>query len=159
MELVKKLGYHRAAVETQILETTLRRWGKVGIKRIGKSSRHPIYPDIENDLIKTFRGARGSGMLTTNGIMIREARRIALRQKNADFVGTLSWLSGFKRRHQICYRRNTRVAQKLPVNAIQKIEEFTDELTKLIEIKKYQLDAIANVDETSIFFDSLSIIL
>jgi len=37
----------------------------VGVERLGKSGRKPRNPEIEADLLRTFKDARSNGMLKT----------------------------------------------------------------------------------------------
>ena len=63
-------------------------------------------------------------MMASTRILIN-VRMIAQMQKNAEFKRTISWLEGMTKRANIYYRRNTKVPQKLPPDAADKIEEFT----------------------------------
>ena len=88
---------------------------------------------------------------------IRErARSIAERDNLKDFVGSLSWLDGFKKRGRICYRKSTRVAQKVKPGSDVLVKDFQDKFFQLIEANQYAKEAIVNVDETGICFDSPS---
>jgi len=156
LELTNKLGFQKVAFQTDIPETTLRRWAKVGIENKGTNGRPPFFPSIEADLVKVFRDARMNGMLMTNAILLKEAQIIAQMQKNKDFIGSMSWLRGVKNRNNIVYRRGTKIAQKLPLDAFEKFNEFTTEVTNLLEVNRYPLEAIVNIDETGIFFDTFS---
>ena len=107
--LVKLVSVAKVSAHTGIPESTIRRWRKVGTARLGVSGRKPQFLEIEKDLLKIFKDERRKGTQITNQIMLREARKIAEREEIKGFVGSLSWLDGFKRRNQICYRKSTRV--------------------------------------------------
>ena len=106
--------------------------------------------------MKIFRDARTSGIIMTNSILLREARLIGEKKKDVDFVGTISWLRGVKKRNNIVYRRNTKIAQKMPLDAVEKVDNFTNEVMELLELHKYSLEAIVNIDGTGVFFDTCS---
>ena len=76
--------------------------------------------------LKLFRDVRTLGILLTNSSLLAEARKIAEGLKTKDFVGTPSRLEEVKRRNEICYRKSTRVNQKLPEKASILIEQFKD---------------------------------
>jgi len=154
--LAKTIGVARASMHSGIPETSIRRWQKSGLSRTGKSGRIPLFPEIEAELLKVFKDFRHNGILQTNKSLQLEARRIAQRLKNNDFVGTGSWLQGFKKRNGICYRRGTKVGQRIPQDAEERIQEFKSQIVKLFEEHKYHLEAVVNADETGLCFDALS---
>jgi len=156
LELATKFGAHKVSVKSGIPETTIRRWQKVGTDYKKGSGRLPTFPEIEIELMKVFREARANGILMTNNSMLREARKIAERLKNTNFVGTMSWLDGVKKRNELSYRRHTRVAQKLKENALEQQEEFRNKIIELFEKHEYQLDSVINIDETGLNFDQIS---
>jgi len=108
LELAQQLGPSRVSVHTGIPETTIRRWSKVGIDRTGNSGRLPTFPVVEQELLKVFQAFRSVGIQQTNKSLLFESRKIADRLKQNDFVGSSSWLRGFKRRNGIVYRREDR---------------------------------------------------
>ena len=65
-------------------------------------------------------------------------------------------MQGFKKRNGICYRRGTKVGQRVPEDAELKIQEFKDKVVKLFEENKYHLDSVVNIDETGLVFDAVS---
>ena len=95
----------------------------MGINRIGSSGRKPLFSDMEAELLRFFKTHRDKGIPVTNYTLLREARRIA-EAKQRDFTGSTAWLDGFKRRHQICYRRTTHVAQKPKPSAVAELQAF-----------------------------------
>ena len=104
-ELAEKIGLFQVSLQTGIPEASVRRWKKDGPFGKGGSGRQPLFPNVENELVKVFRDARALGILMTNSCLISEARKIGERLKVKDFTGTLSWLEGFKKRNGICYRK------------------------------------------------------
>ena len=156
VELAGKIGPHQVSVQTGIPEASIRRWKKVnGTKSVG-SGRQPQHPEIEAELIKMFCDSRSHGILTTNASLLHLSRKIAERLKKSDFVGTMSWLDGVKKRHNICYRKSTRTGQKIPADAQNLINCFKEKIIGLFELHKYPPGSVVNIDETGIFFDTVS---
>ena len=85
--------------------------------------------------------------------MISEARKIAEKKKIKEFIGTTNWVQGFRRRHNIVYRRRTKVGQKVKPDAAKDLKEFQDKMMSLIKTHQYPRTAIVNIDETGITFD------
>ena len=156
LELAHQHGFQKVAANTGIPETTIRRWSKVGVKKIGVSGRIPLFPAVEAELVNVFRDNRAKGLMIINSHLLQEARKIALRQKNPQSIGTMSSLQGIKKRQGICYRRHTRVAQKLPQDAPEKIEAFSNRIKLLFEEHAYDLKSVVKIDETGFFFDSFA---
>lgn len=156
VELAEKIGPYQVSVQTGIPEASVRRWKKNGPVGKGGSGRQPLFPNVESELMKMFRDSRSLGILMTNSCLLNEARKIGERLKVKDFVGTLSWLEGVKKRNGICYRRSTRVSQRIPEDAKVQVEEFREKFLNLYTQHQYPLNAIVNIDETGINFDSIS---
>ena len=97
-----------------------------------------------------------NGILMINSALLTEARQIAVRLKIKDFVGTYSWLQRFKDRNQICYRKTTRMGQKLHPSAKKEAENFKAKIIELCEKYRYPMNAVVNLDESGIFFDAPS---
>ena len=153
VELCQKVGVNRVASSTGIPESSLRRWSKVGVDRLGTSGRAPFYQEIEEDLFNYFKNLRTAGISINNQLLLNEARRIANSHGIEGFLGTLSWLDGFKKRHDIVYRRPTRTSQKLSPDSVEMLGKFQKEFLVLVESHGYPLEAICNIDETGICFD------
>jgi hypothetical protein len=109
--------------------------------------------ELEQKLLASFKDLRRKGIQVSNKLLIKESRRIANSLGFEDFIGSYSWLDGFKRRNNICYRRPTKVSQKLKETSQKDIEEFQAKLESLVEKHKYPVDAIANFDETGVCLD------
>jgi len=140
--LTQELRPSRVSSYTGIPESSLRRWNKVGISRTGNSGRRPMYPIVEAELLKVFKEGRSNGMVLNKRNMMYKARRIADKMKTKDFVGSISWLEGWKKRHGICYRRCTKVGQKLLPDVFDKIQESNMKIIELFERHQYSLDAV-----------------
>jgi len=153
VELCGKVGTLKVAASTSIPESTLRRWQKVGVNRVGHSGRHPKYKNIEPDLFASFMNCRAEGISVNNRYLLKEARIIAQQKDIEDFIGTLSWLEGFKRRHNIVYRRPTRVSQKLKPDSQEQLKQFQEKYIELQKKHQYDPNAIVNIDETGISMD------
>ena len=57
------------------------------------------------------------------------------------------------KRHFLTFRRNTYISQKLPENYLDKIQEFLSYNIKLRSKYWFELDAIANMDETPLYLN------
>ena len=57
------------------------------------------------------------------------------------------------KRHFLTFRRNTHISQKLLENYLEKIMEFLSYNIKLRNKYWFELDAIANMDETPLYLD------
>jgi len=156
IELAKKVGVLRVSANTGIPESSIRRWSKVGPSRLGCSGRRPAYPQIERALLKLFKECRQKGIQVTNAYLIKEARKVAELLEVPDFLGSNGWLSGFKRRNKIVNRRKTRIASKLKPDSVENFKKFQERIIELTQKHQYQLDAIVNMDETGVTFDSPS---
>ena len=106
--------------------------------------------------MKIFRDARNNDMLMTNSILPTEARQIAVRLKIKDFVSTYSWLQRFKDWNLIYYRQITSMGKKLPSSAKKEAENFKAKIIELCEKYRYPMNAVTNLDESGIFFDTPS---
>ena len=56
-------------------------------------------------------------------------------------------------RHFLIFRRNTRVAEKLPENYLDKIQEFFCYNIQLRHKSNYELYAMTNINETPIYLN------
>ncbi len=63
------------------------------------------------------------------------------------------WLKSFFRRHNWTLRRQTSLAQMLPVDQEEKIARFRQDVYNVRCNGDFPYDLIANMDETPIFFD------
>lgn len=151
--LAAKLGASKVSAKTGIPESSIRRWKSVGVARLGVSGRKPQFSDLEVELLHLFKIQRNRGISMSNRTLLIAARNIAERRGLHGFVGSPSWLDGFKRRSRICYRRSTRVCQKIKKESEQQAKEFQDQIAQLTQKYNYPKGAIVNADETGIFFD------
>ena len=63
------------------------------------------------------------------------------------------WWYRFIKRHFLTFRRNTHISQKLPENYLDKILEFLSYNIKLRRKYWFEVDAIANMDETPLYLN------
>jgi len=145
----------RTSMMTSVPESTVRRWVKLGpTSQTQNSGRKPQFEAIEKDLLRLFKQQRLNGIPLTNKYLIQEARKIAVGQGIKDFLGTNSWLDGFKRRHKIGYRKSTHTSQKLKAESKEELQNFQDKLTQLTSTYHYSPEAVANIDECGLFYDN-----
>jgi len=93
IELCKKVGTLKVAASTLIPESTLRRWQKDGVNRVGKSGRGPKYEELESELFEKFMSCRSEGVSINNQFLLKEARLIARKKGIDDFLGTIAGLT------------------------------------------------------------------
>ena len=148
VHIAKKFGAARVSISTDIPESSISRW-----IRISGSGRKPRYTELEEELLNYFVDCRRNGVQINNNSLLKQARIVADSKGFADFIGSLSWLSGFKWRRLIVYRRRTRMGQRLRQTAEQDLESFQKQIFDFIDQHKYPLEAIINIDEPGICFD------
>ena len=153
LELSEKMGVAEVSSKTGIPESSLRRWRKIGVARVGMSGRRPQYMQLEAELLELFKFKRSKSYAVTNKDLIKEAKQLAASMGLTDFSGSMSWPQGFKTRHCLCYRKATRVSQKLKATAIEDGKRFQEQIGELIAKHHYPPAAIVNADETAIYFD------
>jgi len=139
LNLVDKLGPSKVAFETGIPESSLRRWRKNGISKTAKGGRKPAFPEVERELLVWFKDMRNRGYSVTNGTLFNEALKLE------DFIGSQSWLNGFKIRSRIVYRRADPLKISSPIST-----------NDLLELHNYALESIVNIDESGLAFDSFN---
>ena len=70
LQLAEELGATNVSIKTGILESSIRRWKKVGVERLGLSGRRPQYIEVEKELIVKFKAERSRGTLITNQYLL-----------------------------------------------------------------------------------------
>jgi len=75
------------------------------------------------------------------------------RDSTNEFKTSTRWMSGFMKRHNLSWRRRTKILQKLPSQTNELLENFRQFITRLRTEKLFQLSNILNIDETSTWFD------
>jgi len=70
-----------------------------------------------------------------------------------DFKASDAWFNRFLNRHNLSLRRRTKISQKLPKELHEKLCSFHHYIRTLQKDNNFDLNCIANMDETPIFFD------
>lgn len=156
IDLTSKLGSCKVAAITGIPESSLRRWSKTGPTRLSGSGRKPSFPLIEKKLLESFKELRSKGIGVNNASLLKMATEIADELHEENFVGSIGWVRGFRRRNRIVTRRRTRVSQKLCATSEEELRDFQKQIVDLIKLHKYDSEAILNIDEVGITFDNPS---
>ena len=59
-------------------QSSLRRWRKAGLGRVGMSGRKPLYQLLELELFEIFKAKRAKGNAMTNQDLLREPKERAV---------------------------------------------------------------------------------
>ena len=73
-----------------------------------------------------------------------------------DFKASDAWFNRFLNRHNLSLRRRTKISQKLPKELHEKLCSFHHYICTLQKDNNFDLNCIANMDKTPIFFDMVS---
>jgi hypothetical protein len=146
------LGYSYVAKQTNINESNVRRWKKIGIKRKAGSGRKAFYPEIEVQVYQKFLDLRRDGKQVSNQILKKIYGDIAKKNDNELIVGR-GLIAGFKKRYSIVYRKRTRASQKIRGEETEHILKFQQDISLLLMKHSYKADAIINANETAVYLD------
>ena len=158
IRLIKAYGIGTVFHRTNIPLSCLRRWQKQGPERKEGSGRRPFWEDLEDDLLEWFSTQRESSKQVTVPLLQKEALRI-FEEKYKDeeiinFKCSIGWVNNWRRRHDVVYRSSTHHQTRKSENEQAIIDGFTGQLEALIAKHKYTPDAIVNIDETPVYWDS-----
>jgi len=130
-------------------------------KRIlpGSGRKPTLPPEIENAIIEWMRSRRDRSKKVRGKSIKKQAlnlvKNLGEQFKIKKFKASRGWLSGFKKRHKIRYRRITSLSRKLSdgqLNEYQK--QYSQDIMKLKNTLQISESQIYNMDETPILFDT-----
>ncbi|CAG8799291.1 4972_t:CDS:2, partial [Dentiscutata erythropus] len=142
IEYAKKTNNHAAARFFNVDYTQISRWrvkeeefknARKTSHRIG-SGASSLYPLAENSLKEWIFKLSYSNTLNI-------------------FKASDPWLNLFMNRFNLSLRRCTKTFQKLPKDLHEKVTEFHGFINELRINNNFELNCIANMDETSVYFD------
>jgi len=103
---------------------------------------------VNNALSEWIAGALAANHVLTGKILQMKARDFARRfLEESDFKASKSWLTKFKRRHNLHQVRMQGEANSAPLEILPEARQRLQEI-----IKKYDLDDVFNADETALFY-------
>ena len=110
------------------------------------------WPHLDDAVAKWVPEKRESGLTITQTNIrryaIKEARKLGLNE----FTASAGWCTRFMRRHNFVLRK-TKIAQKLPKELTEKVNNFLTFIIKHRKANEYKLSSIGNMDETPLNFD------
>ena len=135
----------------------LARWVKSGPERKTGSGKKPAFPELEIVLFEWFVRQREERLAVSVPGLKKQALKVAetllINQKDdTKFYASRGWLTNWMNRFNVSIRRTTHVGQKMSPISLSQAKKFVAEFESLISKHKYELDAIANVDETPIYW-------
>ena len=116
----------------------------------GKSSKTISY---ENEILDYVYYNKALGNAVTSNEIIFKLWSIYKKYREKSWSSLQKWWYRLMKRHFLTFRRNTHISQKLPENYFDKIKEFLSYNIKLRSKYWFELDAIANMDETPLYLN------
>ena len=116
----------------------------------GKSSKTISY---ESEIFDYVYYNRALGNAVTSNEIIFKLWSIDEKYGEKSWISLQKWWYRFMKRHFLTFRRNTHISQKLLEKYLDKILEFVFYNIKLRSKYWFELDAIANMDETPLYLN------
>ncbi|CAG8620819.1 7958_t:CDS:1, partial [Paraglomus occultum] len=166
----KKTSNHAAARLFSVDHTQISRWRtkEEDLKKTRQTNRRagsgalPSYPLAEELLRKWILNQREGGIAVTPYDVKLQMKRLLANDFNQlypdaanSFKASDPWLRRFMNRNNLSLRRHTKVSQKLPKDLHEKLCSFHKYIHLLQNNNNFELNCIANMDETPIFFDMI----
>ncbi|CAG8563033.1 2429_t:CDS:2 [Cetraspora pellucida] len=140
---------------------------KVGYKKschLGSSDRKKFFPEEEAQLYAWIVEMHNAALaITYNSLKLKMLRivsetalkshELAKRQLASSFKTFSIWLMHFLKCHKLTLCQKTKIAQKMPADLEEKLLNFQQHVIQLHYMKNYSLSNIANMNETSVWFD------
>ncbi len=151
-ELEKFLGVPKSTIaRLKREETKLRedlsdvQTGKAG-KR--KRKREGKNPDVDDALNKWFAVRSEQGVNLSGPMLKTKAEELAVKMGHNDFSATDGWLSRWKVRHNIKFKKHH--GEKGSADVLKAEEWLSNQLPKLLT--EYSLEDVYNADETGLYY-------
>ena len=146
--------------EDKYREMANNRFMSIKKRRTLEYPRVPLFPEIDSKVLELHKQMRSKGLAVTREIMTdkalieyNELKRTST-EPIADFKASSGWMTGFIDRNKIISRTPTSVGQKIPENARELALNFFEYIERWRETDRSQQNAIYNVDEVPMYFDS-----
>lgn len=122
-------------------------------KKIGSGNRQKLPLTIELEIFKWFLDVRQTGIPISDEL-IKIRGKFLLKHHNSDinFEFSNGWLDKFKNKYNIRKRKGGSTIVRITDDDLNKIKLFIKEIKDKIKSNEY--DAIINIDETGIYYDS-----
>ena len=111
------------------------------------------WPHLDDTVAKWVSESREKGFIISRTNIRRYAMKEAKKMGLPEFTASAGWCTRFMKRHDFVIRRKTKIAQKLPKELTEKINNFLTFVTKHRKTNEYKLSCIGNMDETPLNFD------
>lgn len=143
----------------------IRRWKLNKAKLLAKKLKNPkaksvhsgmpaMHEAIESEVYDWLIEQRENGFAVSTADVITKATLIDSTFKNGDILKQEYWCRSFRERHELVFRRPTRIAQHHPDEAEQVKLQFATNVMTLVKTRDVQLAMLANMDETAVYFDT-----
>jgi len=144
----KQIRYWRAQ-ELELLQKLIENSNAKTVHK-GVSAAHP---ELEIEVYEWFNQMRNDGFPVTTPDIITKARVYYPNFKEGSMGALIAWARAFRQRHDLVFRRPTRVAQSTPEESEAIRVEFAQ--TTMTNIKAQQVPPamFVNMDETAIYFE------
>lgn len=126
----------------------IRRCGKSSITR--KTSKESKFSELEKILFTWYQQSRAANIPIDGSIIREKAKQIAERLGINDFAASNGWITRFKDRHGLVYKKLA--GESASVDPVR-TSSWINELPKLLE--GYEPRDIYNADETGLFYNCL----
>ena len=153
-------GNRAAQREYGINESNIREWckkknrlAKLPKSKMADRGSKAHHPALEEELMVFVSDRRRGGVGVSTRDLRKDAKKIAKRQNNTTFGGSVNWVYAFLRRHNLSIRRRTHIAQKLLADHEDKLMEFQQFIIRQRKNFDYELSQIGNADQTPLTFD------
>ena len=120
--------------------------GAVDLKR--KRFQSSRYEDVDEALLKWFRGARDQKVPVSGPLLLSKAKEFAEKMGNHNFQGSAGWLARFKKRHKVTFRSVSGESASVSQDVVD--EWLSETLPQLLQ--DYSARDIFNADETGLFW-------
>lgn len=153
VHIAKRLGLPVSSLNTiiekkQEIREQVKKCGTSAKKR--KTRKEAKYSCMEAALFSWYQQARASRIPVDGNILREKARSIAARMCIKNFVASNGWISRFKERHGLVYKKLAGESAAVDGSAV---EEWGKNLPELVE--GYEPKDVYNADETGLFFNCL----
>lgn len=129
----------------QLLDTNI---GKGKKKRKLHTGGPLCSQQLDNDVYLYLEEERSEGRVVRNKDIKEKALEIARTLGLQQFMASSRWVSAWKQRWNVGYRRGTNTAQKIPVDFKEQLTHFRRSIVRYRELHGYHLCEIANMDQT-----------
>ena len=162
-EFAKMHGIRAAAKHFKVLKSTVNNWTKTDYNddqlrshkngHVYKSGRGLTYDEeIDLQILAHVLELRDMQVPVTMDDICNHAREL-VKPVSPGFQASQGWVAAFMKRHDLCLRAKTSLAQRLPKDLEEKIESFHTFVVNKRAKDEFDDHLIINMDETPVYFD------